>query len=169
MAINLFQLLENDKFEELNIQIKNYKLKYPLKNFNYEIRYTFNYTMLHLAVLRNKLEAVKLLLLHKADPHIKILENMYNNTNGIKALYLSENFGKFNITKILKPYTIKYGKYYNLFYHQSLLLNSKKDQAYDSKVCSKIQYLYFLISKTKLHLPIEIWNLILGKIELIDL
>lgn len=169
MEALFFSLLKNDKLRELDIQIKNYKSKNPSKNFNYEIRSTFEYSLLHSAVLKNKLDAVKLLIFHKADPHIKILQDVYHDINGIKALYLSENFGKSDITKILKPYTNKYGKYYNIFYHQQLLLNSKKDSAYDSKVYSKIQYLYFIISKTKLYLPIEIWNLILRKIELIDL
>ena len=116
--------------DKLKQEITSFKKENPNKNFNREIRGDFDYTPLHMAVLQNDFKIVKLLIEEGADPTIRILQSVYK-PNGILALYLAENFGKKDISNILKPYTEKYyleNSYYNSILHSKIIKNKRKFQ-----------------------------------------
>ena len=100
---DIFNYIDNNDIANVKKIINDFKRIEPNKNFNSEIRGLFNYTPLHKAVLYNKFDIVEILIKEKADPTIRILQSTYP-PDGILALYLAEDFGKHNITKILKLY-----------------------------------------------------------------
>lgn len=119
----------NYAFKNISKIITNFKLQNPTKNFNTEIRGRFNYTPLHYAVLRNDVGIVRLFIHEEADPTIIILQSEYK-PKGILPLYLAENFGKIEITSILKPYTEEYlikNNFYNSIVHYEIINNKKKE------------------------------------------
>ena len=162
---------------KLKQEITSFKKENPNKNFNREIRGDFDYTPLHMAVLRNDFKIVKLLIEEGADPTIRILQSVYK-PNGILALYLAENFGKKDISNILKPYTEKYyleNSYYNSILHSKIIKNKRKFQDI------KLRDIYFKIHPFIInielirnridldYLPNEIWIKILEFCQLKDL
>jgi ankyrin repeat protein len=162
--------------DKLKQEITSFKKENPNKNFNREIRGDFDYTPLHMAVLRNDFKIVKLLIEEGADPTIRILKSVYK-PNGILALYLAEKFEKKDISNILKPYTEKYyleNSYYNSILHSNIIKNKRK------LLAIKLQDIYFKIHpfimnieliRNKIdfeYLPNEIWIKILEFCELKD-
>ena len=68
---NLFDHIDANNISEAEIEIRKYK-KHNTTNFNSGIRGFLNYTPLHMAVLRNKIDMVKLFLRENADPTTRI-------------------------------------------------------------------------------------------------
>ena len=172
---------------KLKQEIASFKKENPNKNFNRDIRGNFDYTLLHTSVLRNNFQIVKLLIEEGADPTIRILQSVYK-PNGILALYLAENFGKKDISNILKPYTEKYyleNSYYNSILHSKIIKNKRKlrdIKLRDIKLRDiKLRDIYFKIHPFIMnielirnridldYLPNEIWIKILEFCELKDL
>jgi hypothetical protein len=91
--------------------IEEFKKNNPEDNFNDKLRGSLNYTPLHEVVLCNKIDFVRLFIEMGADPTIEI--NLCSPLNR-QAIYLAENFGKHNITAILRPYTDKWNLYGNI-------------------------------------------------------
>jgi len=115
-------------FENIKHIISEFKLHNPTKNFNNEMRGQFSYTPLHYAVLRNDFGLVQLFIHEGADPTIRIMQSVYKK-KGILPLYLAEDFGKIEITAILKPYTEEWlikNYFYNSITHYTI--NNKKQQ-----------------------------------------
>uniref|UniRef100_A0A6C0J968 Uncharacterized protein n=1 Tax=viral metagenome TaxID=1070528 RepID=A0A6C0J968_9ZZZZ len=157
----------------LNIKniISTFKKNNPNKNFNREIRGSFDYTPLHKAVLTNQPEIVKLLIEENADPTITILHNI-NRQDGIMALYLCEEFGKPIISNLLRPYTNKYIILFNNFYN--IILHKKNENTNNiySQVTPTIFNIILLsnrLSYNNLYLPNELWYKILECFQLKDL
>lgn len=171
---NLFDHIDANNISEAEIEIRKYK-KHNTTNFNSGIRGFLNYTPLHMAVLRNKIDMVKLFLRENADPTTRILEMNYP-PNGILALYLAEDFGKSNITAILKPYTDCWQHYKNtrllfwtIIHYKNQILYIQKHKTIINTVLLigdyiEIKYYKELDNNEKYilkSLPTEIWILIL--------
>ena len=122
----IFSYIEDKNLDGIREIVREYKMKNPNTNFNDNIRGDFQYTPLHYAVLRNRYDIVKILIDEGANPNIRILESVYPESNGILALYLSENFGKYDITKILKPYTENCELYFSLNIFKSSIISQKE-------------------------------------------
>jgi hypothetical protein len=103
--------IPEDKVEDCRTLIKDFKLKFPGENFNDKLRGFLNYTPLHEVVLCNKIHFVRLFIEMGADPTIEI--DLCSPPDR-QAIYLAENFGKHNITAILRPYTDKWNLYGNI-------------------------------------------------------
>ena len=156
---------------KLKQEITSFKKENPNKNFNREIRGDFDYTPLHMAVLRNDFKIVKLLIEEGADPTIRILQSVYK-PNGILALYLAENFGKKDISNILKPYTEKYyleNSYYNSILHSKIIKHKSPNTIYNT-IYNTIFNILLTINKSNVeYLPTEIIFIILEFCQLKDL
>jgi len=168
----IFSYIEDENLDGIRKIIRNYKMKNQNTNFNEGIRGDFQYTPLHYAVLRNRYNIVKILIEETANPNIKILETVYPESNGILALYLSENFGKYDITKILKPYTKNYNNS-QLYFSIKILktcLFSQKELIKIKNILTLILLIDNRLYNLKSYwLPTELWFLILEKIKLKEL
>ena len=168
----IFEFIRYNDIHSICQCITQFKCHYPNKNFNKEMRGMFNYTALHEAVLWNKFEIVELFIKEGSDPTIRILKEVYK-PKGILALYLAENFGKDNITNILKPYTQSY--HLNNFYSSILHFTIKNiDNENLKNIYNKISYKIILIfiirnkldSKYNIYLPNELVFKILEQCKL---
>ena len=165
----LFTLIDYNDIVNIQRFIKQYKKVNINKNFNNEISY--NYTPLHYAVLKNKYDIVKILIYEGADPTIKILKDTYN-PEGILALELADNYGKKNISYILKPYTEKYfllNDYYNSILHSKIIKHKSPNIIYNT-IYNTIYNILLTINKSNVeYLPTEIIFIILDFCQLKDL
>ena len=152
----LFEYISNGDITKIKLFIENFK-KTQKGDINLKVRGRFNYTPLHYAVLRNNYELVKMLIEENINPNELILQTT-RPPNGISALYLSENFGKDNITKILKPYTQEY----NLLNQFYTFKSHKKMEKNHEKYYKILLELVNILNKLELrYLPQEIWDYIL--------
>ena len=152
---DLFEYISNGNITKIKLFIENFK-KTQKGDINLKVRGMFNYTPLHYAVLTNKYEVVKILIDENINPNELILQTTYP-PNGISALYLSENFGKDNITKILKPYIQEYNL--NQFY---IFKSHKKMEKNHEKYYKILLELVNTLNQLELcDLPREIWDYIL--------
>ena len=172
----------NNAYKNISHIITKFKKNNPNKNFNNEKRGLFGYTPLHYAVLYNQYEIVLLLIQEGADPTIRILQSDIN-MEGILAVYLAEQFGKRDITSILKPYTeeclIK-KEFYNSITHYKIS-NKILDISNNYNTLKHLYTIYHNIKPTiftiyliqnrlqePLFLPIELWIKILEFCQLKD-
>jgi ankyrin repeat protein len=162
----------NVAFENIKQIVSNFKLHNPTKNFNNEIRGQFAYTPLHYAVLRNDFGLVQLFIHEGADPTIRILQSEYK-PKGILPLYLAEDFGKIEITTILKPYTeeclIKYYFYNSIMHYKKKRTPTTLHKMYAS-ITPNIEIIKLIQNRLPIDmfLPNELWIKILEMCQLKD-
>ena len=97
------------------------------------------------------------------------MESVYPESNGILALYLSENFGKYDITKILKPYTENCELYFSLNIFKSSIISQKELTKIKKTVNLILLIDNRLYNINSNWLPKELWFFILEKIKLKEL